>query len=177
MTRFILSLCLLLALEVVANCQQNGQNDAIPADPFGGFETIRLANGLKLWYKRTPDSTDTATGIVIPFGSDRDPAGKEGLAHFTEHMLFADHRVVLSNKSSERSKTPGASTMASHFLITLSSSSTSAISTGSQRLTGSTKFCHRTPWNLRSWIASESRCFRKRTPAPASFLIGFRLCI
>ena len=91
MTRFILSLCLLLALDVVANCQQNGQNETSPADPFGGFETIRLANGLKLWYKRTADSTDTAIGIVIPFGSDRDPAGKEGLAHFTEHMLFADH--------------------------------------------------------------------------------------
>jgi predicted Zn-dependent peptidase len=88
MIKFILSLCLLTTLEVVANCQQT---EPVPSDPFAGFETIRFPNGLRVWYKRTPDSPDTAISVVVPFGSDRDPAGKEGLAHFTEHMLFADH--------------------------------------------------------------------------------------
>jgi predicted Zn-dependent peptidase len=88
MIRVILSLSLLLAFEVVANCQQN---DSTPPDPFAGFETIKLENGMKVWYKRTPDSPDAAISVAVPFGSDCDPAGKEGLAHFTEHMLFADH--------------------------------------------------------------------------------------
>jgi predicted Zn-dependent peptidase len=104
MIRFILSLCLLSALEVVANCQQN---DLIPADAFAGFETIKLENGLKIWYKRTPESPDTAVSVVVPFGSDRDPAGKEGLAHFTEHMLFADHLSRTEQQIKREIEDPG----------------------------------------------------------------------
>ncbi len=64
---------------------QSGDN------PFAGFETHFLANGLKVWYKHLPDAPNVSVSVAIPFGSHSDPRGKEGLAHFAEHMLFSDH--------------------------------------------------------------------------------------
>ena len=60
-------------------------------NPFAGFETHFLSNGLKVWLKRVPDAPNVSVSIAVPFGSHSDPRGKEGLAHFTEHMLFSDH--------------------------------------------------------------------------------------
>lgn len=60
------------------------------ASPFAGFETHRLSNGLKVWYKHLPGDPVVSISVATPFGSDRDPVGKEQLAHFTEHMLFSD---------------------------------------------------------------------------------------
>ena len=60
-------------------------------NPFAGFETHYLANGLKVWFKSLPDAPNVSVSLTVPFGSHRDPRGKEGLAHFTEHMLFSDH--------------------------------------------------------------------------------------
>lgn len=57
---------------------------------FAGFETHRFANGLKLWYKHLPSDPVVSISVALPFGSDRDPPGKEQLAHFTEHMVFSD---------------------------------------------------------------------------------------
>ncbi len=70
---------------VVDSTGQLGEN------PFAGFETHFLANGLKVWFKRLPDAPNVSVSVAIPFGSHSDPRGKEGLAHFTEHMLFSDH--------------------------------------------------------------------------------------
>ncbi|GMR13929.1 MAG: hypothetical protein BMS9Abin29_2155 [Gemmatimonadota bacterium] len=61
------------------------------ADPFGGFETHFLRNGLKIWYRRLPGAPNVSVSVGIPYGWDRDIRGKEELAHFTEHMLFSDH--------------------------------------------------------------------------------------
>lgn len=61
------------------------------ANPFAGFETIRLSNGVKVWFKRLPGVPNVSVSAGIPVGSDADPPGKEQLAHFTEHMLFSDH--------------------------------------------------------------------------------------
>jgi predicted Zn-dependent peptidase len=66
------------------------QERAAPPSPFAGFETHHLTNGLKVWYKYLPDDPVVSISVALPFGADRDPAGKEQLAHFTEHMLFAD---------------------------------------------------------------------------------------
>ena len=73
------------------------QQDSVPADttaipnPFAGFETHHLANGVKVWFKRLPGVPNVSVSAGIPVGSDADPPGKEQLAHFTEHMLFSDH--------------------------------------------------------------------------------------
>jgi predicted Zn-dependent peptidase len=66
------------------------QDSAPPPSSFADVETVHLANGLKLWYKRLPEDPVVSISVALPYGSDRDPAGKEQLAHFTEHMQFTD---------------------------------------------------------------------------------------
>ena len=60
-------------------------------NPFAGFETHYLANGVKVWFKRLGGAPNVAVSAGVPVGSDADPPGREELAHFTEHMLFSDH--------------------------------------------------------------------------------------
>lgn len=80
--------CLLAVLALSA--QPAAADSQEIANPFADFETHRLANGLKLWYKHLPSDPVVSISVALPFGSDRDPPGKEQLAHFTEHMLFSD---------------------------------------------------------------------------------------
>lgn len=65
--------------------------DVSRANPFSGFETHFLSNGLKVWFKRLPGAPNVSVSVTVPYGADLDPPGKEELAHFTEHMLFSDH--------------------------------------------------------------------------------------
>ena len=60
-------------------------------NPFSGFETHYLSNGLKVWFKRLPEATNVSISLGVPYGSDQDPRRKEELAHLTEHILFSDH--------------------------------------------------------------------------------------
>ncbi len=60
-------------------------------NPFAGFETHFLSNGLKVWYQRMPDEPDVYVSVIVPYGRDSDFHGKEQVAHFLEHMLFSDH--------------------------------------------------------------------------------------
>ena len=62
-----------------------------PSNPFAGFETHFLSNGLKIWFKHLPGAPNVSVSAGVPVGSDADPPGREQLAHFTEHMLFSDH--------------------------------------------------------------------------------------
>ena len=61
------------------------------ANPFAGFETHFLSNGLRVWFKRLPDAPEVSISVGVPYGWDADPEGKEELAHLTEHILFSDH--------------------------------------------------------------------------------------
>ena len=60
-------------------------------NPFSGFETHFLSNGLKVWFKRLPDAPEVSVSLGVPYGWDADPRGKEELAHLTEHVLLSDH--------------------------------------------------------------------------------------
>ncbi len=79
--------------------QEPGESptDTVQADsatlpnPFAGFETHHLSNGVKVWFKQLPGVPNVSVGAGIAVGSDADPPGAEQLAHFTEHMLFSDH--------------------------------------------------------------------------------------
>ncbi len=82
-----LSVALSVALSAAPLLAQT--SDSVPS-AFMGFETRILPNGLKVWFKRTPGARDVSVSVAVPYGSDRDPPGKEQLAHFTEHMLFSD---------------------------------------------------------------------------------------
>jgi predicted Zn-dependent peptidase len=78
-------------LAALAFSQQSlAQTAPVPPDAFAGFETHFLSNGLKVWYKSLPADPVVSISVALPFGYDSDPSGKEQLAHFTEHMLFAD---------------------------------------------------------------------------------------
>ena len=61
------------------------------ANPFSGFETHYLSNGLRVWFKQLPDAPNVSISVGVPYGWDADPRGKEELAHLTEHILFSDH--------------------------------------------------------------------------------------
>ena len=61
------------------------------ANPFAGFETHYLSNGLKIWFKQLPEAPNVSISVGVPFGWDDDLRGKEELAHLTEHILFTDH--------------------------------------------------------------------------------------
>jgi predicted Zn-dependent peptidase len=63
---------------------------SLPPNPFGIFETVRLANGLKVWYGHMPGATLTSLALVVPYGKDQDPRGREQTAHFLEHVLLSD---------------------------------------------------------------------------------------
>ena len=77
---------LLLAASASAQEPESGSTN-----PFAGFETHYLSNGVKVWFKQLPGVPNVSVSAGVPVGSDADPPGKEQLAHFTEHMLFADH--------------------------------------------------------------------------------------
>ena len=68
-----------------------GTGAAQDINPFAGFETHHLSNGVKVWFKRLEGAANVSVSAGVPVGSDADPPGKEQLAHFTEHMLFSDH--------------------------------------------------------------------------------------
>ena len=61
------------------------------ANPFSGFETFYLSNGLRVWFKQMPQAPNVSISLGVPYGWDSDPRGKEELAHLTEHILFSDH--------------------------------------------------------------------------------------
>lgn len=58
-----------------------------PADKFS-YRYLTLDNGLKVLLVNTPGSEKAAAAVTVDTGSADDPKGREGLAHFLEHMLF-----------------------------------------------------------------------------------------
>jgi insulysin len=58
-----------------------------PHDP-RSYETLVLDNGLKVVLVSDPSADKAAASLDVNIGSGSDPVGREGLAHFLEHMLF-----------------------------------------------------------------------------------------
>lgn len=58
-----------------------------PSDP-RVFEYEVLDNGLEMLLIHDPDAKEAAAAMYVQVGSQSDPEGFEGLAHFLEHMLF-----------------------------------------------------------------------------------------
>ncbi|HUF50568.1 MAG TPA: pitrilysin family protein [Longimicrobiales bacterium] len=82
---------LLLVFAVVLPTHVAAQaSEPLPPNPFADFQTIHLANGLKVWFRQLPESGTTAAVLTVPYGWDRDPVGREGTAHFLEHVLLSD---------------------------------------------------------------------------------------
>lgn len=80
--------------------QAGGEQAAAP-NPFEGFETHYLSNGVRVWFKRLHGSLDAYVGAGIPAGGYAAPPGKADLAHFVEHMLLTDRdgRTEVENRA------------------------------------------------------------------------------
>jgi len=52
------------------------------------YHAFTLENGLQVMLISDPDATKGAAALDVGVGSGSDPAGRQGLAHFLEHMLF-----------------------------------------------------------------------------------------
>lgn len=75
--------------------------DAQGGDAFAGIEARTLPNGLKVWLKRFVDEPSVDVTLIVGGGSSLDPAGREELAHFAEHLVFGD-RPGLSERALNR---------------------------------------------------------------------------
>jgi zinc protease len=56
--------------------------------PLLALESFRLDNGMTFVVVRRPGTPSVAAGWVVSEGSASDPAGRSGLAHLLEHLLF-----------------------------------------------------------------------------------------
>jgi predicted Zn-dependent peptidase len=90
LTALVLCPALLLPLPASARQTPPPSIDSLPPNPFAGFESFRLPNGLKVWYGYLPGATLTSMAISVPAGRDQDPRGREQTAHFLEHVLLSD---------------------------------------------------------------------------------------
>jgi predicted Zn-dependent peptidase len=64
--------------------------EAMPTNPFAGFRTLTLPNGLRVWYGHLPGASATSMALMVPAGRDAAPHGKEQAAHLLEHVLLSD---------------------------------------------------------------------------------------
>ncbi|NCF80585.1 MAG: peptidase M16, partial [Proteobacteria bacterium] len=78
---------LLLAALAIQAAQAAGAVIKSPHDP-RNYETLVLDNGLKVVLVSDPSADKAAASLDVNIGSGSDPEGREGLAHFLEHMLF-----------------------------------------------------------------------------------------
>lgn len=65
-------------------------DEPLPPNPFSVFESVRLPNGLRVFYGHLSGATIASMAVVVPYGGDRDPPGREQTAHFLEHVLLSD---------------------------------------------------------------------------------------
>jgi predicted Zn-dependent peptidase len=86
----MLRLPLLLLLLAAPAARAQATPDRGPANPFAAFESVRLGNGLKVWYGHLPGATLTSMVVMVPYGRDHDPRGREQTAHLLEHVLLSD---------------------------------------------------------------------------------------
>jgi len=59
-------------------------------DPYVDFKTTVLGNGLTVYQKVLPHLPFVTVGLLVHTGAMNDPAGKEGLAHFVEHVVSSN---------------------------------------------------------------------------------------
>jgi predicted Zn-dependent peptidase len=52
------------------------------------YEMLTMENGLRVIHRQVSGSSITHCGFIIDVGSRHEDEGVEGIAHFTEHMLF-----------------------------------------------------------------------------------------
>jgi insulysin len=88
-TRYITFLLLVILSIAVAAYRINMQSTIIqsPNDQ-REYRSLKLDNGLKVILVSDRNADKAAASLAVGVGSGDDPKGRQGLAHFLEHMLF-----------------------------------------------------------------------------------------
>ena len=79
---FVAAICL-----VLVGCTDNGAITKSPNDD-RAYRHLTLDNGMRVVLVSDQDTDKSAASLTVFRGSYHDPAGREGLVHFLEHMLF-----------------------------------------------------------------------------------------
>ncbi len=61
-------------------------------DPYKDFVSFELSNGIKVWKLPMEGRPWEKARVVVHTGHSTDPVGKEGLAHFCEHLASEQYR-------------------------------------------------------------------------------------
>lgn len=69
----------------------------------GVLEYELKKNGLRVLYRRFPDTGVVTTGVLYRIGSKDEQAGESGIAHMLEHMLFKPTKADKANKLKDAS--------------------------------------------------------------------------
>lgn len=78
-------LSIVTAMFLISNAESTIKKS--PNDTYS-YKYLTLENGLKVLLVYTPNNDKAAAAMSVDVGSGDDPKGREGLAHFLEHMLF-----------------------------------------------------------------------------------------
>jgi secreted Zn-dependent insulinase-like peptidase len=83
-----LALTFLLAFSVLAGNSQAATSPVKSPNDDNSYRYLNLENDLRVLLVSSPESDKAAASMNITVGSGDDPADREGMAHFLEHMLF-----------------------------------------------------------------------------------------
>jgi predicted Zn-dependent peptidase len=125
--RTITALAVGLALLAGSALHAQPASEPLPPNPFSGFESYRLPNGMRVWFGYLPGSTVTSMAVTVPYGRDQDPPGREQTAHFLEHVLLSDRHggaeIDLARELTRRGGTHNAVTGPTwtHYLLSIGS--------------------------------------------------------
>jgi secreted Zn-dependent insulinase-like peptidase len=86
-TCFFLALLLTACGDGIKSSERGNEVIKSPNDD-RAYRSLELANGLKVLLISDPQTDKSAAALDVGVGSAQDPADREGLAHFLEHMLF-----------------------------------------------------------------------------------------
>jgi len=73
------------------NNQKTTESEVQMWDPYAGFESAVLPNGLTVYAAHWPDRPWESLDFLVYSGAFQDPVGLEGTAHFVEHLVSDNH--------------------------------------------------------------------------------------